>query len=158
MRRQRGALNAQLSMSLAVSALLLVTIVPPIHRAASNYRAALDIQASVRAIVHQSRTHYAEQVLTSRCLAQTDLSMNALSLPSGQAGADYQVSYQQNAQANTRPSGIDVTVTLTAPGLQGSAAWLFADRQQDNVLTFHYPLNYQLPDYQELDTHTGCIR
>lgn len=158
MKRQRGALNAELSLSLVTSLILLVTLVPPIYHAAADYRSSRDIQAHIDTIAQQSRLHYAEQVLETRCLAQSVLDMNELSLPNEESGVRYDVAYQQTTQANARPSGIDVTVTIDEPKLQGSAAWLSPDEQRDNELIFHFPLNYQLPDYQELDIDTGCIR
>ncbi|WP_434529552.1 hypothetical protein [Vibrio sp. K4] len=108
--------------------------------------------------MQQSRLHYAEQVLETRCLAQSALDMNELTLPNEESGVRYDVAYQQTTQANARPSGIDVTVTIEDTKLQGSAAWLSPDEQRDNELIFHFPLDYQLPDYQELDIDTGCIR
>ncbi|EIA1343197.1 TPA: transporter [Vibrio parahaemolyticus] len=158
MKRQRGALSAELSITLVTAIFLLVTLTPPLSRAAANYRTSLDVQAKVDTIVFESRLYYAKQVLETRCLAQTELEMSVLALSDEESGVHYDVAYQQSTQVNTRPSGIDVTVTINETKLLGIATWLSPDELRDNELIFHYPLNYQLPDYQELDIDSGCIR
>lgn len=155
----RGTLSADLATYLALSLAVVITLAPLAYKMVNHTLTSARIHAYVDEIVFRSRDHYALSVLRTRCLAQSDLSMSALGMASDlQAGVSYHVAYQQSHTAHDRPLGIAVTVTLNDAKLQNQAAWLSADEVRNHTLTFYRPLNYQLPDWQQLNTNTGCIK
>ncbi len=156
--KQRGALSADLSAYLMAIVLLLVVITPPIHAAAFRYLTQHRIQADIETIAFHSRDHYALSVLRTRCLAQSNISMAALGINAERAGVRYEVSYRQSLVPNARPSGLTITVSLTDDTLRPLAARLSADEVRGHTLTFYRPLNVQLPDWQQLNTQTGCLK
>ncbi|MGD1336104.1 transporter [Vibrio harveyi] len=156
MKKQRGALSAELSLQLAASVVLLIFLVIPLRKAASNYLTALDVKDMVSTITFEANLHYAKQVLNTRCLAQSEIKLSDLGITNDGA-VQYGVEYQQTTTPNAAPSGIDITATVKNTKLLGMEAWLSFDEQKGNQFIFHTPLNYELSDFQQIKQGTGCI-
>ncbi|RJX65864.1 transporter [Vibrio sinensis] len=156
--RQRGFLSAELSQYLIVALLLFTLFVPPLFQWARLYQNAASINQTIETITQAAQFHYAKTVLTTRCLPQTALSLADLDLPLTHDDVRYEVRYLQSGAPKARPSGIQVGVTIIEPKLHNVATRLTPDEIQGATLLFNAPLNYQLPDWQQLDISTGCIR
>ncbi len=156
--RQRGFLSAELAQYLIVSILLFIFLVPPLFRYTKIYIDATDINQAVETIQHEAQVHYAKSVLTNRCLHQSTLSIADLNLSLPYDHVSFEVRYLQSGIMKARPSGIQVEVTITKPNWQDIANRLSPDELRGASLIFNFPLNYQLPDWQQLNTDTGCIR
>lgn len=158
MMKQRGFLSADLIRYLVFFILLLTLIVPPLARFASHQVSAWQVQQTIEHLFELSREHYAKSVLTSRCLAQTDLNMATIGVNPNQDGMILDVTYQQSGVPHAPPSGIQVSVTLNEPTLEPLKGWLHPDDISGNTLRFYASLPFTLPDWQELDLATGCIK
>lgn len=156
--RQRGFLSAELSQYLIVTILFFALLVPPITQWARLYQNAASINQTIETITQEAQFHYAKAVLTTRCLPQAALTLADLNLTLPGDDVRYEVRYLQSGVPKARPSGIQVGVTIIEPKLQNVATRLTPDEIQGATLLFNAPLNYQLPDWQELNTNTGCIR
>lgn len=156
MKTQQGALSAELSLQLAVSTLLLIVLVVPLRKAASNYLAALDVKDTVSTMTFEANLHYAKQVLNTRCLAQSQITLSDIGI-TNQGAVQYGVAYRQTPNIHAAPSGIDITVTIKEAKLLGMATWLSFDEQKGNQFIYHTPLHYTLPDFQQIKQRTGCI-
>ncbi|WP_322805336.1 transporter (plasmid) [Vibrio alfacsensis] len=156
--KQRGFLSADLIRYLVFFVLLLVLIVPPLARYASRQVSVWHIEQHIAHLFELSREHYAKSVLLTRCLPQTDLDMTAIGEASVRDGVSYEVGYQQSGVPHAPPSGLRVSVTLTDPMLEPLKGWFHADGIHGNTLTFLSPLPFTLPDWQELNLATGCIK
>ena len=156
--RQRGMLSADLSQYLVFTILLFTLLVPPIYRWGKLYLDASNINQTIDTITQEAQHHYAKAVLTTRCLPQTALALTDLDLSLSGDDVRYEVRYLQSDAPKARPSGIQVSVEITEPKLQSVATRLTPDEIQGATLLFNAPLNYQLPDWQQLNINTGCIR
>ncbi|MGF1903506.1 transporter [Aliivibrio salmonicida] len=159
MRAQRGAFSVDILLYLTFSLLILVFCVTTVLSVLIDKRLANEITQSVVSIQQQSATHYSTQVLQSRCLSQSILSMADIDAPDKDGLASYVVEYTQRAQPNSAPSGIDIDVTLLNEKDVGRVTqFLSFTRLDDTTFTFHYPLYNQLHDWQQLDVNNGCIK
>ncbi|WP_017187974.1 hypothetical protein [Vibrio harveyi] len=156
--KQRGFLSAELTQHIVFLSLLFILIVPPLVRYASHQLDAWHIQKTINNVFELSREHYAKSVLTSRCLAQTDLDMTAINMNANQDGIVIDVAYQQSGVLRAPPSGIRVSVTLTESMFYSLKNWLKPDEISGTTLRFYTPLSYSLPDWQEINLATGCIK
>ncbi|MDC5711153.1 hypothetical protein [Vibrio europaeus] len=85
--------------------------------------------------------------------------MTSLGMSKNDGLASYEVSYRQTSSANTRPVGIQVSVSLLDRQEESAITrFLAPDEIRTPRLIFNAPLNYQLPDWQQLNTSTGCIK
>lgn len=153
----RGFISAELTQYLLFMTLLLALIVPPLARFASRQVSVWHIEQHIAHLFELSHAHYANSVMLTRCLPQTDLDMVAIGETSEREGINYEVAYQQSGVSKAPPSGIEVSLTLTEPTLEPIKGWLHPDDISGNTLRFYAPLSYSLPDWQELDLATGCI-
>ncbi|MEL7385266.1 MAG: transporter [Pseudomonadota bacterium] len=156
--KQRGFLSAELTQYITVLSLLSILIIPPLGRYASHQIKAWQIQEIIERVFELSREHYAKSVLISRCLAQTDLDMPAINMNANQDGIVIDVSYQQSGVHRAPPSGIRVSVRFTEPKFYALKNWLKPDEISGMTMRFYAPLSYSLPDWQELNIATGCIK
>ncbi|MUK76580.1 transporter [Aliivibrio fischeri] len=159
MRPQRGVFSVDALLYFAFSLVILMFIITTILSVLTDKRLASNLMQSVERIQQQSTTHYATQVLQSRCLPQSILSMEDIDAPDKDKLASYSVKYTQRAQPNSAPSGIDIDVTLLNKKDVGRVTqFLSFTRLDDTTFTFHYPLHNQLHDWQQLDVNNGCIK
>ncbi|MGL6262144.1 hypothetical protein [Vibrio sp. WXL103] len=156
MKAHRGALSAEMALYVTVTLILLVSFIPLLSHLARDYLDARHIKAYVHEIVAQSHAFYGESVLTSRCLAHNDLSMANLGMNTDEHNATFSVAYFQSSVTNTKPSGIEVTVTFPSTP-HGVNRWLRPHDNRNDTMIFVYPLDFHLPDWQHLDRNTGCI-
>ena len=159
-RRQRGFLLLDVVMTygawvLAITATLAV-LLPKVMTLAE----AIQIDRTVVQLQEDSQAHYYQQVLTTRCLPQTALSLSDLPTLTPDGLAHYQVGYRQGTTSNTSPIGIEVSVTLTRPhSLNTVAAYSAPERiSPSEDLIYFTPLVIDLPDWAHWDTTTGCLQ
>lgn len=158
-RGQRGSLLIELAIVLSIVLAALPVVVPPLITAATLYSQSLSVQRTVENIVFESRVHYSERVLTTRCLSQSALSMSDISLPDNDGYAGYQVRYRPGAQSKSQPLGFEVEVTPNAQiKLEELSRYLTPERYTNTSLIFYFPLEYQLPDWSGWNTTTGCLQ
>ncbi|MGF1894074.1 transporter [Vibrio campbellii] len=155
--KQGGFLSPELTQYLVFLSLLSILIIPPLGRYASLQIKAWQIQETIDRVFARSREHYAKSVLTSRCLAQTRLDMKAINMSGNQDGMIIDVAYQQSGVHRAPPSGIRVSVRSTEP-IYSLINWLKPDEISGMTMHFYAPLSYSLPDWQELNIATGCIK
>jgi hypothetical protein len=156
---QRGSLSVEYLFYISFSLIILVFVISTSLNVLSDYRLAKDVNHTVQEIRHNSALHYSTQVLQSRCLPQTTLTMASIETPSDDGLATYEVRYIQRAQPNSAPSGIEITATLhDASIMERVARFLSPTQQNDTSFIFHFPLHNQLHDWQELNVTTGCIK
>ncbi len=125
----------------------------------SDSRLSNQIEQSVQEIRHKSQLHYSTHVLTTRCLPQTELNMTLINVPSNDGLASYSVSYRQSSSLNSAPLGIDIRVTPNDKNIMDRVArFLSPDEHTRTDFLFHYPLNTQLFDWQQLNIKNGCIK
>ena len=153
---QRGFLSAELGQYLLLISLLSLLVVP-LARYGNQLLSAWHIERAVHRLIDKSQQHYAKSVLMSRCLTQTRLSMQVLGEVAQQNGVTYDVSYRQSGVPRTPPSAIVVSVTLDQ-SMKGLINRFQADVIQGATLQFYAPLRFTLPDFQQLNIETGCIR
>nr|AKN37822.1 Transporter [Aliivibrio fischeri] len=159
MRPQRGAFSVDILLYLTFTFLILMFSVTTVLSVLVDKRLANELIQSVERIQQQSATHYATQVLQTRCLPQSVLSMADIDAPDKDELASYAVEYTQRSQSNSAPSGIDIDVTLLDKNNVGRVTqFLSFTRLDDTTFTFHYPLRNQLIDWQQLDVNNGCIK
>ncbi len=158
-RGQKGSLLIELAIALSIALAALSVVVPPLISAATLYSQSLSVQRTIENIVLESRVHYSEAVLSSRCLFQSALSMSDLSIPDNDGYAQYQVRYWQGAHSKSKPKGFEVEVTPNPQiKLEELSRYLTPERYTNTSLIFHFPLDYQLPDWSGWNTTTGCLQ
>lgn len=153
-------LTSELVAKLTVLSFLLVTLVPPLVQLGNAYASAKSIEAYVNKIIHLSNVKYSEGVLMSRCLKQTQLSMSDINLDSQVNAITYSTEYVQNsAFSNAKPTAIKIKAQFNdVSELTRVSRFLESNEQTNNALIFYSPLNYKLPDWQQLNITTGCIK
>nr|WP_014343749.1 hypothetical protein [Aliivibrio fischeri]AEY78146.1 transporter [Aliivibrio fischeri] len=159
MRHQRGSLSVGLLQYLSISLIILVFFTSSLLNVLSDMRLAKEVNVSVQEIRQKSALHYANQVLQSRCLPQTTLTMALIGIPDNDGLAKYDVKYIQRAQPNSAPSGIEIRATLHDKEMVERVARLLSPTQQVNdTFIFDFPLRNQLHDWQQLNVNNGCIK
>ena len=156
---QRGSISVGYLLYLSFSLIMLVFVTSTLLNTLADYRLSTTINHTVQEIQHNSALHYAEQVLLSRCLPQTELTMALIGTPSNDGIATYEVRYLQRAQPNSAPSGIEISVTPNDVNIiDKMTQFLSPTKLTSTSFIFHYPLNNLLHDWQELNVVTGCIK
>ncbi|CAK1812557.1 Transporter [Vibrio crassostreae] len=159
-RRQRGFLLMDVVMTYGVWVVAIAATLAVLLPKALTFTEAVQIDRTVVQLQEQSEAHYYQQVLTTRCLPQTALSLSDFPPLTPDGLAHYQVGYRQSAASNTPPIGIEVSVTLTRPhSLNTVAAYSAPERiSPSKVLIYFAPLVVDLPDWAHWDTTTGCLK
>ncbi|MFA0078407.1 hypothetical protein AB4427_09710 [Vibrio artabrorum] len=158
-KRQRGFLGWEALISYGVWVVAITATLTLLLPRAMAFREAMQIDHTLRQLQEQSQAYYDQQVLTTRCLPQTALSLSDLPPLTDDGLAHYQVGYRQGRTANAPPMGIEVTVTvLHAPSLSTVAAYTDPERLlPPQSLRFFTPLKGDLPDWAGWNTNTGCL-
>lgn len=160
MNKQRGMLTGELAAKSSIVLFLFLTLIPPLVNLSHAYSSAKTVEAYVNKIIKLSTVNYSEDVLITRCLEQTELSMNHLGLDGSLNSIDFTVEYVQNGtMANAKPTAIKVTAHFNNDSeLSRVSKFLDASEYTNNSMIFYAPLNFKLPDWQQLDVKTGCIK
>ncbi|MGR5307699.1 hypothetical protein [Vibrio mediterranei] len=145
---------------LATTSLFLVVALPSIIGSIQQRVEAITIESAIDALYTKAHFHYRQQVLTTRCLPQSTLAIADLSLPVNDGVAGYSISYLQDASTNTPPRGFEVSVTLNDVTHFSAITRNLRPTQLEppNKLIFHEPLRFELPDWAQWNTSTGCLQ
>ncbi|HFG2091850.1 hypothetical protein ACQ5UA_17705 [Vibrio cholerae] len=160
MNKQRGILTGELAIKLSILIFLLITLIPPVAQLGYSYASAKSVEAYVNKIIQLSNVNYSEDVLRSRCLSQTELSMSHLNLDSSLNSIDFTVEYvQHSTMTNVKPVAIKITAHFNDSSMLSSVSrFLESNEYSANSMIFYAPLSFRLPDWQQLDVATGCIK
>ncbi|WP_234498190.1 hypothetical protein [Vibrio maritimus] len=145
---------------MATTSLCLVVALPSLITSASQRVETITIERALDTLYSSAHVHYREQVLTTRCLPQSTLAIADLSLPANDGVAGYSISYRQDTSTNTPPLGFEVTVTLNDDTYFSALSRHLQPTQlaSPNTLIFHEPLRFELPDWAQWNTSTGCLQ
>ncbi|MDN3683202.1 hypothetical protein QWZ04_23120 [Vibrio tapetis subsp. quintayensis] len=159
MERQQGVLTLDIAIAIMFMAMLSVVVVSGIQVELSRGYSALTIKSNVHQILDESELHYHKQLIISRCMPQSGLSMSDLSFTPNDGLATYKVNYRQSSLIVTSPLGIEVEVTLNAGVRIGSWSFLKPNiRKETGELIFFRPLNVEVSDSANINPTTGCIK
>ncbi len=158
--RQRGFLLWDVALSYGMWVVVLTATLALLLPRAMALSEAMRIDHTLKQLQERSQAHYDRQVLTTRCLPQTALSLSDLPPLTGDGLAQYQVGYRQGGTPHAPPTGIEVTVTLTRPdSLNTVAAYTDPERLlPPQSLRYFTPLRGNLPDWAQWNTTTGCLQ
>ncbi|MFA1563224.1 hypothetical protein [Aliivibrio fischeri] len=155
---QRGLLSVDLLRALAFIAAMTV-LSTQAFRYYANIDDARRIERTVSDIALIAQQHYQDGVLDTRCLAQPPIDMETLLLNPIDDLGTYQVGYDEMSTTLSQPHHITVSFTFTRLEHKESIGRYLAPNYHDTRSGFYqFPLDYQLPDFQQVDRATGCIK